>query len=126
MTERSYVVCKLEDLIQDAGVAVRAGDCQVAVFLTDAGVYAIDNLDPFSGAAVLARGIVGDIKGTLVVASPMYKQHFCLKTGRCLEDDTRSLRSWPVDVLPNGNVCLSSPADVQTNLDREHQYETRR
>lgn len=123
MSEHVYTVCKLEDLLQDAGVAVRAGDQQVAVFLTDAGVYAIDNLDPFSGAAVMARGIVGDIKGTLVVASPMYKQHFCLRTGRCLEDAARSLRSWPVEVSPKGNVILSLPVAAQPNLAGEPQYE---
>ena len=38
------------------------------------------------GANVLSRGIVGDLKGELVVASPVYKQHFSLLTGRCLED----------------------------------------
>ena len=44
------------------------------------------NRDPFSGANVLSRGIVGDLKGELVVASPVYKQHFSLLTGRCVED----------------------------------------
>ena len=35
---------------------------------------------------MLSRGIVGDLKGELVVASPVYKQHFSLLTGRCVED----------------------------------------
>jgi nitrite reductase (NADH) small subunit len=35
---------------------------------------------------VLSRGIVGDVQGTLVVASPIYKQHFDLASGRCVED----------------------------------------
>ena len=52
-------------------------------------LYAIDNHDPFSQANVLSRGIVGDLKGRDVVASPIYKHHFDLNTGECLEDDTK-------------------------------------
>ena len=48
----------------------------------------IDNYDPIGGANVLSRGMVGDINGELVVASPLYKQHFSLLSGRCLEDDS--------------------------------------
>jgi nitrite reductase (NADH) small subunit len=63
------------------------GGRQVAVFrLDDDSVYALDNHDPFSQANVLSRGIVGDLKGELVVASPVYKQHFSLASGQCLED----------------------------------------
>ena len=35
---------------------------------------------------MLSRGMVGDINDRLVVASPLYKQHFDLQTGECLED----------------------------------------
>lgn len=59
-------------------------------------LYAVDNHDPFSGANVIGRGIVGDLKGELVVASPIYKQHFRLTDGQCLEDATRRLRTWSV------------------------------
>jgi len=65
---------------------------QVAVFRLDDGrVFALGNRDPFSGANVLSRGIVGDLKGELVVASPLFKQHFSLVTGRCIEDDSVSV-----------------------------------
>jgi NAD(P)H-dependent nitrite reductase small subunit len=99
----------MHDLIQDAGVAVRAFGQQVALFLTDKGVFAIDNRDPFSGAAILSRGIIGDLAGQLVVASPMYKQHFSLETGRCLEDETRSVHCWPVQVGSDGVIGLAPP-----------------
>ena len=56
-------------------------------------LYAIDHRDPFSGANVIARGIVGDLQGEPVVASPLYKQHFRLVDGRCLEDDSVRLLS---------------------------------
>ena len=80
-------VCALADIVPGAGVCALAGGEQVAVFrLEDDGVHAVGNFDPFSRANVLSRGIVGDLKGELVVASPVYKQHFSLLTGRCLED----------------------------------------
>jgi nitrite reductase (NADH) small subunit len=80
-------VCKLADIVPDTGVCALVHGRQVAVFrLADDSVYAIDNLDPFSKANVLSRGIVGDLKGELVVASPIYKQHFNLVTGQCLEE----------------------------------------
>ncbi len=49
-------------------------------------LHAVDNVDPFSGASVLSRGIVGDAGGVPTVASPVYKQRFDLRTGRCLDD----------------------------------------
>jgi nitrite reductase (NADH) small subunit len=80
-------VCKLDDIVPDTGVCALVEGRQVAVFrLSDDNVYAIDNHDPFSHANVLSRGIVGDLKGEVVVASPVYKQHFNLATGQCLED----------------------------------------
>ena len=80
-------VCPLEDIVPNAGVAALVDGEQVAIFrLDDDSVHAVGNNDPFSRANVLSRGIVGDLKGALVVASPVYKQHFDLRTGRCVED----------------------------------------
>ena len=64
----------------DSGVAALVDGREVAVFRVRDAVYAIGNHDPASGANVLARGIVGDIGGEIVVASPIYKQHFSLVT----------------------------------------------
>ena len=90
--ELSWVpVCELDDLLTNVGVCAKVADKQVAIFKVAEGesynLYAIDNHDPFSKANVLSRGIVGDLKGHNVVASPIYKQHFCLDTGKCLEED---------------------------------------
>ncbi len=74
-------VCKLDDIVPNTGVCALVGGHQVAVFRLDDRVYALSNHDPFSRANVLSRGIVGDIKGELVVASPVYKQHFSLASG---------------------------------------------
>ncbi|MEW6688726.1 MAG: nitrite reductase small subunit NirD, partial [Pseudomonadota bacterium] len=80
-------VCRLDDIVPGTGVCALVDGEQVAVFrLEDDSVHAIGNQDPFSRANVLSRGIVGDLKGELVVASPVYKQHFSLQSGRCLED----------------------------------------
>jgi nitrite reductase (NADH) small subunit len=62
----------------------------VAVFLLRTGeLFAIDNVDPCSGANVLSRGLVGEAAGVPTVASPMYKQRFDLRTGCCLDDADR-------------------------------------
>ena len=79
--------CRLQDIVPNTGVCALVGGEQVAIFrLDDDRVYALGNNDPFSGANVLSRGIVGDLGGELVVASPVYKQHFSLVSGRCVED----------------------------------------
>ena len=84
-------VCRLDDIVPDTGVCALVGGEQVAVFRIGEEVFAIGNRDPFSGVNVLSRGIVGDLNGELVVASPVYKQHFSLLTGRCIEDASVSV-----------------------------------
>lgn len=70
---------------------------QAAVFIgRSGGMYAIDNQDPFTGAAVLSRGLVGCIDGKPFVASPLLKQRFDLATGRCLDDEEAAVRTYPV------------------------------
>ena len=82
-------ICALADIIPNSGVAALVDGEQVAVFrMADDSVHVVGNVDPFSRASVLSRGIVGDLRGELVVASPVYKQHFELLTGRCVEDAT--------------------------------------
>jgi nitrite reductase (NADH) small subunit len=101
-------VCPLEDIVPNSGVCALIGGQQVAVFRTDDDrVYALSNYDPFSNANVLSRGIVGDIKGELVVASPVYKQHFSLATGVCVEDAAVKVAVFPARV-DNGIVQVES------------------
>ena len=88
-------VCRLDDLLPERGVAALVGGRQVAlVRLVDDTLYAVDQLDPFSGAYVMSRGIVGTatVDGEVVptLASPMYKQVFDLRTGACLGDPRRA------------------------------------
>ena len=99
-------VCRLNDIVANTGVCALAGGRQVAVFrLDDDSVYAIENHDPFSRANVLSRGIVGDLKGELVVASPVYKHHFSLTSGQCLEDPGVRIPVFPVR-LEDDMVCV--------------------
>jgi nitrite reductase (NADH) small subunit len=105
-------VCALSELLAGRGVAALLPDGrQVALFRTAdrmEEVYGLSNVDPFSGAAVLSRGVVGDLGGVPVVASPMHKQHFDLRTGVCVEDATISVAVFPVRVL-DGEVQVGSP-----------------
>jgi nitrite reductase (NADH) small subunit len=81
-------VCDLDRLPVERGVCALVRGEQVALFRTATGdVFALANRDPFSGAMVLSRGIVGSRGGTATVASPMYKQVFALDSGRCLDDE---------------------------------------
>ena len=87
-----HKVCRLDDIVPGTGVCALVGGDQIAIFrLRDDSIRAVGNHDPISGANVLSRGIVGDLNGELVVASPVYKQHFSLLTGRCLEDPSVSV-----------------------------------
>ena len=92
-------VCRLEALTADRGVAVLIDGRQVAVFLLrDGSVHALDNHDPCSGANVISRGIVGDRGEVPVVASPVYKQCFDLRTGQCLDDPDQVIQVHEVRV----------------------------
>lgn len=91
-------VCKKSDLIKNTGVCALFEEKQVAIFLCGHSdmLYAVDNFDPIGKANVLSRGILGSIGDKTVVASPLYKQHFCLKTGECIEDLSMRIQTYLV------------------------------
>lgn len=103
-------VATLDSLPVDRGVAAVIDGEYVAVFrLADGELAAVDHVDPSSGVPVLARGLVGSVDGTPVVASPLHKQRFDLRSGRCLDDETLSVRVWPVDVIDGIVGVLDRP-----------------
>lgn len=105
----THMVCKVSDLIQNSGVCALIGSTQIAIFYLPKetpSVYAISNWDPIGEANVMSRGIVGDIKGKLVVASPLYKQHFDLATGDCIEDSEKSVVCYKVSI-DGDNVLIT-------------------
>ncbi|HEV6965166.1 MULTISPECIES: nitrite reductase small subunit NirD [Roseateles] len=100
-------VCSVDDILPDTGVAARVGGRHVAVFRVGPDrFHAIDNIDPRSGASVLARGLVGNLGERIVVASPLYKNHFDLATGECLEAPEQSVRAHAVQVR-DGRVLVA-------------------
>jgi nitrite reductase (NADH) small subunit len=93
-----FTVCELSALLPGRGVAALLPDGrQVALFRDRAGeLYAIDNRDPFGGAAVLSRGLTGTHQSRPFVASPLLKQRFDLRTGECLDDDSVRIATYEV------------------------------
>jgi nitrite reductase (NADH) small subunit len=101
-------VCRLEQLEPFVGRAAWVEGEQIALFnIPELGVFAVQNWDPIGKAYVLCRGIVGDIDSQLCVASPLYKQHFNLETGTCIERPEVRLRVWAVNV-DDGYVVISA------------------
>ena len=100
-------VCAADDILPNTGVCALVEGLHVAIFRVGANqFYAIDNVDPKSGASVLSRGLVGNLGEHTVVASPLYKQHYDLSTGECLESPEMSVRAHAVD-LRDGQVWVS-------------------
>lgn len=103
------VVYDVDRLIPGRGVAAMVGGTQVAVFRLMTGeILVVDDLDPFSGAHVLSRGLVGDAEGEPTVASPVYKQRFSLRTGDCLDEPGVSIGTWRARVH-NGRIEVALP-----------------
>ncbi|OAN18009.1 nitrite reductase small subunit [Photobacterium jeanii] len=93
-------ICALEDIIPGTGVCALVNGEQVALFrpYKDEQVFAINNMDPFAKSNVLSRGLICEHQGELWVASPLKKQRFNLKDGRCLEDERFSLKAFEVRI----------------------------
>lgn len=102
-------ICALEDIPQNGGVCALVNNEQVAVFRLRANneLFALSNYDPIGEANVLSRGLICSIGEKTVVASPLYKQHFCLSTGQCLEEEEIKLKSYQVK-SENGAVLIAA------------------
>ena len=109
MSESWSKICSTEQLIPNTGICALHNNEQVAIFLCgiEEALYAISNYCPFSKANVLSRGILGSIGESKVVASPIYKQRFCLTSGKCLEDDNVNVKTYEVRIT-DGFVELKS------------------
>ncbi|WP_394781233.1 nitrite reductase small subunit NirD [Undibacterium sp.] len=103
-------VCALDDIVPNTGVCALVKEQQIAIFhLNDGGtrLFAVDNYDPSAQASVLSRGLIGSLGERIVVASPIYKNHFDLMTGECLEMPEHSINAYPVRVT-DGKVWLGA------------------
>jgi nitrite reductase (NADH) small subunit len=103
-------VCAVDDLLPNRGACAYVPPHQIALFRLhgEGEVFALSNLDPFSQAYVLSRGIVGCRNGIDKVASPVYKQSFDLRTGACLDDPTVAVPTFPVRLV-DGRVEVGLP-----------------
>ena len=115
MSEELIQVCPVGEITPESGVTALVHGRAIAIFRTHADeVFALSNYDPFSHASVLARGIVGTrtVAGQPVdfVASPMHKQAFDLRTGRCLDDGSVSVTAYDV-VITDGMVLVGGPKE---------------
>ena len=100
-------ICAVDDILPSTGVCALVDQRHVAVFRLGADrFFAIDNVDPKSGASVLSRGLLGSVGDRVVVASPLYKNHFDLQTGECLEAPEQSVRAHGVRV-DGGRVSVA-------------------
>ncbi|MCL1035961.1 nitrite reductase small subunit NirD [Shewanella submarina] len=105
-----HTICQAQELIGNTGVCALFNNTQVAIFLCGASgkLYAVDNFDPIGKANVLSRGIMGSVGDRPTVASPLYKQRFCLESGECLDDDQWHIKTYPVRCY-QGDIQLGVP-----------------
>lgn len=124
-------VCALANLQPGRGVAALVEGRAVAVFRLDPtlvaagddGLRAIDDVDPYAGASVLSRGLLGVTRRgeDLVhyVASPLRKQRFDLATGAEL-DGPAVIATWGVRVL-DGVVHVTSRGAATSHRGNERE-----
>lgn len=108
-------LCDLSAIPENAGMAARLGEQQIALFHLPSlpqKVFALGNHEPGSDAYVLARGMLGDVKGEPVVISPLYKQRFRLHDGISIDNASVRLACWKTDIR-NGRVWVCQTASAQ-------------
>ncbi len=99
-------LAKTSDILPNTGVCSLYNGKHVAVFRTEDDQYfALDNIDPFSKASVLSRGLIGEHDGELYIASPIYKQRFSLSSGQCLSEDDVAVTAYTLDIKGDEIFC---------------------
>lgn len=117
-------ICALDDLDPERGAGALLGDTQVAVFrLADGTVRAVQQRDPYSGANVMSRGLVGTHRVTGddgverdvdTVTTPMLKQVWDVDTGAVLDTggkDHRPLAVFAAQVRDGRVLVAGTPAE---------------
>jgi nitrite reductase (NADH) small subunit len=88
-------ICHKDDLVKNSGVcALLENEEQIAIFQVKDEVFTVGNWDPIGEANVLYRGLIGDTKGDIYVASPLYKQRYVLNSGKCLDDEAVAIKAY--------------------------------
>lgn len=117
-------IAPISTLSIDRGAAALLPDgTQIGVFLLEDGsVHAIQQHDPYSGANILSRGLVGshlvpgegEEPGVIVptIASPMYKQAWNLDTGAVLDaagGEKKPIRVYDAEVREGVLLVATAP-----------------
>jgi nitrite reductase (NADH) small subunit len=92
-------VCSVDDILPNTGVCALVEGRHVAVFrVGEDRLLRHRQRGPQVKASVLSRGLVGNLGEHIVVASPLYKNHFNLATGACLEAPEYSVHAHSVSI----------------------------
>lgn len=101
---------------QGAAVLLPDGTAAAVFLLYDGTAAAVGNIDPYYSAPVICHGIVGDRAGAPTVASPLGRQVFCLRTGRCLDDPAVSLPVYNVEEAGDVIVLSTPVSEPETTI----------
>lgn len=92
---------------------VKRGDTQLAIFKVKDKFYATQQMCPHKRAFVLSDGLIGDDDGGKYwVSCPYHKRNFELngeQAGRCSNDETVNIATFPVEERADGWVYLKLP-----------------
>ncbi|SFD04191.1 nitrite reductase small subunit NirD [Spirosoma endophyticum] len=95
-----HVACQVDDIPENGGACALINGRQVAIFnfARRGEWYATDNECPHRQQMALGRGMIGSQGDEPKVACPFHKRTFSLETGKCLNDDTYQINTYPVKV----------------------------
>ncbi|MCH7400820.1 nitrite reductase small subunit NirD [Belliella kenyensis] len=95
-----YKAAAVSDFPDDGGACIKYKDYQVAVFNFDNKQrwYACQNLCPHKKEMALARGLTGSCKDEPKVTCPFHKKSFSLHSGKNLNQEAYSIKTFPVKV----------------------------
>lgn len=92
---------------------IKRGDTQLAIFKVKGKYYATQQMCPHKRAFVLSDGLIGDDDaGKYWVSCPNHKRNFELngeQAGRCSNDETMNIATFPVEEREDGWVYLKLP-----------------
>lgn len=108
-----HKVARVSDFPENGGACVLYNGKQIAVFnfTTRGEWYATQNMCPHRYEMALSRGLIGDTASEPKVACPFHKKSFSLKSGKCMNDDTYQIDTYPVRV-ENGHVYIGITEDL--------------
>lgn len=109
MSSQWIKVCQFDDIAPNTGVCALVDNQQVAIFrqASNDALYAIGNFDPIGKANVMSRGLLAQLGDNITVASPLYKQHYRLTDGQCLEKEGVSVPVYQVRVVEGAVEVMS-------------------